>query len=281
MKDHELHERTARRSGAYSCALNTGGMALEWLIQRDIGGVPWWPLLASGLVGVAILGALVAARRRPDLRLGAAAFLLNAASVSVALWLSHPDDQASGQIWRPFEANRLGALTVALLSPGRAIGLLAIVGYVAAVLVQYHLLPHSARQQLPMEEPWATIVYGIFAVVLLNYRLRGLALARDVARRCAEAAALERLAQASLALRDLANTPLQTLGLSLAILRARQPALAPVLDRMERALHRLQALGHNLAKPGFALSVEAQSPDPGAVGETGSRGETGQVVGRP
>jgi len=256
-------------------------MVLEWLIQREIAGTTWWPLLASGLVGLAILGALVAARSRPSLRLGAAAFLLNAAAVSAALWLSQADGHASGRFWRPFEANRLGALTVALLAPGRATGVVAIVGYVAAVLVQYHLLPDGARQQLPMEEPWATIGYGAFAVVLLSYRLRGLTLARDVARRCAEAVALERVTQASLALRDLANTPLQTLGLSLALLQARQSAPAPVLDRMERALQRLQALGHTLTKPEFALSGELQSPDPGAAGEDGTGAETGQATGRP
>ena len=281
MRDDELHERTARRSGVYSCILNTGGMALEWVIQRQFASAPWWPLLASGLVGLAILGALVAARRRRDLRLGTAAFLLNAAAVTAAMWLSHPDDQASGRLWRPWEANRLGALTVALLAPARASGLLAIVWYVLAVLVQYQLLSDGARQQLPMEEPWTIIVYGAFAAVLLNYRLRGLTLARDVAQRRAEAAALERLAQASLALRDLANTPLQTLGLSIALLRARDPALAPLLDRMERALQRLQALGHTLAKPEFALSVEVQSPDPEAGGEDGTGARTGQVFGRP
>jgi hypothetical protein len=248
MEEDELYERTARRSGAYSCVFNAGGMVIQWFIEQKVGGIPWWPGFSSAVVGLVVLVVLVAARRRPKLRLGTAAFLINAAAVIASLWLTHPYYAAAPRPWRPFEANKLGALTVALLAPNRWAGLLAIAGYVGSAFIQYNLYPGDAHERLSVTEPWATIAYGAFSIGLLAFRLRGLALARAVDRGRAEAVVLQRLARVSVTLRDLANTPLQTLTLSLAVLRTRCAELAPVLDRMERALLRLQALGKTLSR---------------------------------
>jgi hypothetical protein len=247
MEDDELDERAARRSGAYSCVLNAGGMVIEYTIERKVGGIPAWSAVLSASVGIALLVGLMAARRRPRLRLGTAVFLLNAAAVNFTLWMTHPYYAAAAGPWRPFEPHKLGALTVALLAPNRWAGLLGIFGYVGSAVLQFQLFPGAAHKHLSVTEPWATVAYGAFSVALLAYRLRGLALARAVARGRAEAAVLQRLARASLNLRDLANTPLQTLELSLALLRSRGD-LAPVVARMERALMRLQALGRALSQ---------------------------------
>jgi len=247
MEVDELDERTARRSGTYSSLLNAGGMGIEWLIERKVGGIPWWPGLTSALVGLVVLGGLLAARRRPAAPVGTAAFLVNAAAVNFALWMTHPYYAAAPLPFRPFEANKLGAMTVALLAPNRWAGLLAISGYIGSALVQYGLSLGDAHQRLSVTEPWATVAWGAFSVALFAYRLRGLALAREMARSRAEAAVLQRLARASLTLRDLANTPLQTLELSLAVLRALDGELTPILARMERALLRLHALGRALS----------------------------------
>jgi hypothetical protein len=248
MDDDELEERSARNSGAYSCVLNAGGMAIEFLIERKVGGIPWWPALLSALVGLTVLAGLLVARRWPERRLGSAAFLINAAAVVFVLSITHSYYAAAARPWRPFEANKLGALTVALLAPNRWAGLLAIGGYVGSAILQYNLYSGSAHHHLAVTEPWATVAYGAFSVGLLAYRLHGLALARAMARARAEAAILKQLARASLNLRDLANTPLQTLELSLILLRAKSPDMAPVFARMERALLRLRALGRALSR---------------------------------
>jgi hypothetical protein len=273
MGEDELYERTARRSGAYSCVFNAGGMGIQWFIEQKVGGIPWWPGLLSALVGIVALAVLLAARRRPELRLGTAAFLINAAAVVADLWLTHPYYAAAPLPWRPFEANKLGALTAALLAPNRWAGLLAIAGYIGSALIQYNLYPGDAHERLSVTEPWATIAYGAFGVGLLAFRLRGMALARAVDRGRAEAAVLQRLARASLTLRDLANTPLQTLSLSLAVLRTRCADLAPVLDRMERALLRLQALGRALSRYEGRAWQEGEPPsaESDGVGEAGGR----------
>jgi hypothetical protein len=278
--DEELYERTARRSGAYSSVLNAGGMVIQWLIERRVGGIPGWPGLTSALVGLLVLGGLLALRRRPKVPVGTAAFLINAAAVILDLWITHPYYAAAPRPWRPFEANKLGAMTAALLAPNRWAGLLAIAGYGGSALLQYHLYPGGAHERLSVTEPWATVAYSIFAVGLLAYRLRGLALAQAVARARADAAILQRLARASLTLRDLANTPLQTLELSLAVLRARDDELAPILARMERALQRLHALGRALSSyetPPRRGGGELLAPASDAVGKVGGA----PVVGPP
>jgi hypothetical protein len=280
MEEDEVEERTARRSGAYSSILNTGGMAFEWLIERRVGGIPWWPAVVSSVVGVVVLVAMLPARRRPTLKIGVAAFLVNAAAVTFALWMTHPYYAVAPRPWRPFEANKLGALTAALLAPNRWAGLLAIAGYSGTAVLQYHLFPGDTSQHLSVTEPWASIVYGAFGVGLLAYRLRGLAMAREVARRQAETALLKRLARASLSLRDLANTPLQTLSLSMEVLRARDGSLAPILDRMERALLRLQALGRALSRYETPIRRETDDEIVSSSSEPGVR-HAGRPVSRP
>jgi hypothetical protein len=280
MEEDEVEERTARRSGAYSSILNSGGMAFEFLIERRVGGIPWWPGAVSALVGVLVLMVLLPARRRPTLRVGVAAFLVNAAAVTFALWVTHPYYAMAPRPWRPFEANKLGALTAALLAPNRWAGLLAIAGYSGAAVLQYYLFPGDAHTRLSVTEPWASIVYGAFSVGLLAYRLRGVAMAREVARRQAETAILKRLARASLSLRDLANTPLQTLAFSIDVLRARDGSLAPILDRMERALLRLQALGRALSRYETPIWRETEDETVSAPSEPGVR-DAGRPVSRP
>jgi hypothetical protein len=274
-------EAAARRSGAYSSVLNAGGMVLQWLIERKVGAIAWWPMVASASVGVLLLGILFAARRAPRLPLGATVFLLNSAAVIGALWLSAPAFAASGHPWTLFEANKLGAVTVALLAPSAWVGLVGIGGYVGAVLIQLDSVPPQLRGGIGVAEPWATVAWGVFAVALLGFRLRSLAIERAAAAARAETEALQRLAQTAVAVRDLANTPLQTLELCTALVSA-PPA---VLARIHNALHRLRALGQTLSRYDAALtwSEGEVSPDSAAIvaPRAPRRGDRGSLAAGP
>ena len=79
-------------------------------------------------------------------------------------------------------------------------------------------------------------------------RLRSLALEREMLRVQAEAAAAEHLARTVLRLCDYSNTPLQTIAFTTELLRARDPALAPVLDRLGRAVQKLTAFSQAIAR---------------------------------
>jgi hypothetical protein len=65
--------------------------------------------------------------------------------------------------------------------------------------------------------------------------------------------------------RDLANTPLQTVELSVAMLRRQAPHLGSIIDRIERALDRLRLLSTTLSQyeeghPSPATAASLDSP---------------------
>lgn len=81
---------------------------------------------------------------------------------------------------------------------------------------------------------------GLFALVLLFYRRRSDERygerERAATRAQAEAEAYQRYARAMLALRDLANSPLQTATNLVTLLRVRAPEHADLTDKLERAV---------------------------------------------
>jgi hypothetical protein len=205
----------------------------------------------TGHVATAVLAAgslilLVVTRDRPRRWLGTAVFLVVIAAILAALsWtdgvLAHADPH-----WYPFDAHKLGALTVALLAPPSLwVGLLAIAGFTVMPLVELHAWEPEVRARLSAA-PWATVAYGAFACAVYALQMRRYALLRRAARAEAEAAALERFARMVLAVRDLANTPLQTVELTAALLRRRGEPDAKLLDRVLRACDRLVAVGRVL-----------------------------------
>ena len=112
------------------------------------------------------------------------------------------------------------------------------------VVVRYVTLPVEQQQRLPIGEPWAILIYAVFALAMLGYRVHSVALARRMLRVRTESLATQRLARTFLALRDFTNTPLQTIELAANIVRKRCPDLAPVLDRVDRSIDRLYRLNH-------------------------------------
>src|SRR5262249_46273530 len=84
------------------------------------------------------------------------------------------------------------------------------------------------------------------SAVLLVYRLRQAALERDVAFARAKSEATEDLARVLLAVRDLSNTPLQTIAFASQTALQRHPELGPVVDRIDRSLARLRDLDRKL-----------------------------------
>jgi hypothetical protein len=169
------------------------------------------------------------------------AFLLVNTAIIVALWESSRGLAALDIPWVPFRPHQLGALAVALLAPPVAsVGILAILGFIGAAVMQFTLFDPAIREQLPYGDPFASLAYGGFALALYVHRLRATQTERDVARVQAEAEGFERLARAMCAFRDLSNTPLQTLVNSVELLRQR--GVHDVADRIERAVLRLRQL---------------------------------------
>jgi len=265
---HEIQESHYRWRGAVvACALNAVGMPLDILMSRGVPNMPRWPPLMSSAVGLTLVVVLFAGRRHPVTRLSTTAFVLNTAAILVSLWVTSGFYAAAPGAWIPFQANKLGALAAGVLAPDLATGLIAIGGFAGMAMVRYETFAVEQRERLPIGEPWTIVIYAVFAIAMLGYRLHSVALARRMLRIRTESIATQRMAKTFLALRDFRNTPLQTIELAAGIARHRCPDLGPVLDRIDRALDRLYRLNHafSVYESQIAWTDEDVSPDSSAL----------------
>jgi hypothetical protein len=196
---------------------------------------------------IPIAAVLLIVRRPMTVRFAAGAFVVVNLMIFAELWITANHFAANGLPWTPFLANKVGALAAALWAPEIWSGIIVIAGFTGTAVAQYLSFPPSVQQLIPLGEPWTTLAFGGFAGAFLYFQLRGRAVEVEVLRARLEAASLERLAQTLLAIQDLANTPLQTIELTVAVLRQQRPELTPALDRLDRAAERLHELNRILA----------------------------------
>lgn len=243
---YDPQDRQAWRGVLLSTALNAIGMPFDRALAWDVPNMPGWAPFASATAGALLAALLLTRRGRADRRLLRAVFLGNNAAILMALWVTSGYWAATGH-WVPFQANKLGVLAVAILAPDEMAGVVSIAGYVALAILKTWSLPAGVRSQFPVAEPWTILIYGVFGLALLLYRLNGVKLARRMLQARSESAAAERLARTFLALRDYTNTPLQTIELASRTIRARDGTLAPILDRIDRSLTRLLRLNQTFS----------------------------------
>ena len=134
--------------------------------------------------------------------------------------------------------------------------MVAILMFVGSALLHHVMLADAVRARMSAGEPFGIIAYGVFALVVLGFKQRGYALRGELEHARSEKVALERVARVSMALRDLANTPVQTLELVRQRLLTDDPQLrhpdrtdgtragtAPAPQRHPRALSERGRLG--------------------------------------
>lgn len=199
------------------------------------------------LEAAGLLALLVARRGTASPELSAGVFTAVTLPHLIIFAVAEVAMAALGHPWMPLTGHRLLMLGIGLLAPtGLKLGL-GLVGAFAleAVLLWYGLgLPE--RLDMPWE-PWITLVWGGAACGLLVFRTRTQRVEQRLQRARAEAESLERVARLFLAMRDAANTPLQSLEVGVSLLQQRSPENAALLVTMERALTRLRSLTVRMA----------------------------------
>jgi len=236
----------AWRGAMITVILNFFGMAVDILIGRSLPGMPIWPNLMSMAVAVLLAGILLTRRHTPTVRVGNGVFLVNVVVILVALWFTNAVYAESGRAWVPFQADKLGMLTVALIAPELWVGLLSIAAFAATAAWQFASFGEPTRGAMALGEPLATLVIGTFAAVLLVYRVRRADLERKLVRERTEKAAMLTFARAVLAIRDLSRTPLQIITFASAAARIRHPEQGQLWDRIDRAAADIQILDGRL-----------------------------------
>ncbi len=240
--------RLAWRGALLAAVLNLAGSPMELLVAHDSINLPPWPSLCASATGLVLIGYLLWTRHRPTRAAAAAAFTINTAAIVIMLWLDNKYWITIGPRWAPFQANKLGAITVGLLTPEIAVGVLSIAAYAGAAVVQWLTWDAAQRAVMARGEPVPTLIFALFGLVLLIFATRRYAVERQLVEEQKHAAALEELARTLLAVRDFCNTPLQTIESATAVARMRHPDAATDLARIERALVRLHELNKLLSQ---------------------------------
>ena len=230
--------------------------ALLGVVGTALGVVGFWGVSGPALRAVQAAGLLVSgtvfftSRGRHPLysKLQAnALFLLVLMPTVVMVWMIDDARAAHGAHWVPYEPAKLSVLTLAVIAPpGWPTGVVAILMFVGSSLLHQASLPDAVRARMSAGEPFGILAYGVFAIVLLGFKQRGYTLRAELQRARSEKVAIERVARVAMALRDLANTPVQTLELVRQRLLVEE-GLGPQTDRMKRALERLRRLNDILA----------------------------------
>jgi hypothetical protein len=221
------------------------GLGTVGLVIKAFIGTPGGPstIQVLSIVICALLWLWLLITRRPHtVAFGSAMFLVLNTTICVALWSDTQQTADTGISFVPFRANQLGALAIALMAPPVPwVGVVAILTVIGSAVVQFAMFSDAVRELLPYGDPLSTLFFGGFAIVLLFYRLSADRNQREVVRAQAEAESYQRYARAMLAIRDLSNTPLQTLMNITAVMRQRGDHIETV-QRLERTVARMTEL---------------------------------------
>ena len=231
-----------------AATINVTGMVIEISIGKKVAGMQDWPAYLSMAGGGAILLTLLLIRHRPDPRLTSGLFFLNTLFVVFALFARNPYYATLADSWVPFQANKLGCLIIALLAPSLGIGLLGISAHVGSAGLSFLSFPDAIRDRIAFGEPGATLAFGLAGVLTLVSRTRRLKTEIDAARMQSQSAAAKELARTTLQVRDLMNSPLQTIELAISILRLKKHADEDelALTGIEHAAGQLGALNDRM-----------------------------------
>lgn len=200
------------------------------------------------LESVGLLALLFARRSTSSPRLSGGVFTAVALPHLIIFAVAEVAMAASGRMWQPLTGHRLLMLGIGLLAPmGPELGVGLIGAFALEAILIWYGLGLNTRLQMPWE-PWITLVWGGTACGLLAFRLRTQRIEQRLQKARSETESLERVARLLLAMRDAANTPLQSLEVGVSLLRQRSESdNAALLAPMERALTRLRSLTQRMS----------------------------------
>ncbi len=239
-----MQQSTAQQLSIWQGVLNMTGVVYSLIVVR---GVPTsslaWPQGVTFVVGAAIVIAAkrLAARWSDDVC--AAAFVVGIAPVVPLAWGMASYRVQQGHPWCAFEVYQLSCLTVATLAPPRLwAGVFGIALFVLTPFAQFAQFHPSQRICIAGGSLEGVIAFGLFATVLLVFRVRSRRIATASVRAFEEARMMKRLSRAVAAIRDLANSPLQALTIEAEVLRRKHPEVREHAERIARTTKRLNRL---------------------------------------
>lgn len=195
-----------------------------------------------------VVAAIAARPRGPwSLRTADLIFVLIVSPFIIGLWLPQSYDASHGALFDPLLAHRFLVLGIAVSAPSWRSGTAMIIVMTLHAILLWQYLDGTPAGGALEREPVFTIFFGLIAGLLLYIREGRRDLEARLVATEARAKALTQVSRVLLALRDRANTPLQTLEVAIALLEDTGGSNDPVLVPMRRALARLTSIQQTLA----------------------------------
>src|SRR5262245_42790263 len=246
--------------GATAAALFTAvGMLLEVAIVRKNPGISAKPAEVSAFVALLLLIFLFIRRKTPSVRWASVVYLINTASVLTVLVSTNLNFAVAERNWLPFDSPKLGCLIAPMVAPGCWVGLVSILAYFFSAFLQFEIFfPREIRSQVADAEPWPLLAFALAGILALVYRFRRAQLEQEIAHVEAQSFAIKRLATAFLNIRDLMNTPLQVIELSIEVLCKSNHANKPIIDHIDHSMQRLREINSVLVQHEKEIEWEAK-----------------------
>lgn len=186
-------------------------------------------------------------------------FIAVAVPFAAGLWLPAVADFQSGHLTEPLMPHHFLLLGIAIAAPTVRSGGALLSLFATHALVLKHVLENGGEVPTLSREPWMTLLFTAIAGMLLLTRSRRRSLEQRVAAAEERARMLVDVARMLVALRDRANTPLQTIEIAVQLL-AEDGAASEQVSAMARALRRLASVQEMLARSGAELATIAGDP---------------------
>jgi hypothetical protein len=250
-----LETRTAQQLALWQGFLNITGTVISWVLVPS--GLAWQQATTLA-IGLGLVVAAIRFRSRWSDDVSAVAFVLGILPVAALTWGMTAYRARLGQPWCAFQEYELSCLTVATLAPPRIwAGLFGIALFAGTACVQFAMFGPAERSCVAGGAIEGVLAFGVFAVVLLFFRVRSGRVAAEATRALEEARMMKRWSRAVAAIRDLANSPLQVLTLEAEVLRQKHPEVGEHAQRIGRAMERLNELNSLLVTDSGEVSFDA------------------------
>lgn len=135
------------------------------------------------------------------------------------------------------------ALLAALIAPAPVwVGYFIISLCTLGSIVQFNLASQEIREGYTVFEPWTTLIYMVIAFFVLRHRIHTRELERELVHVQMEKRSLDQLARTFLAMRDMTNSPLQSIELVRSLLAKHSIEPENAAKHLESSLIRLRQL---------------------------------------
>lgn len=197
------------------------------------------------LISFTSIGLLLAFREKVSRQQMNRLFLLVLLPVFPMTWLAQANRVALAHPWTPFVAYKIAFFVLAVCVPGNfwinGALMVAFVGEAIFFWFRFHLAENAWL--IATGEPFYTFVYAIAGGILLWFRFQHRETTRLLAASQAKAGFLEKAAKMFLTIRDKANSPIQSLQLSVELLKENGSSSDnSIAQYMEQSLDQLKSL---------------------------------------